>query len=141
MLIHGHKFTMIYYASSVWYHSLKQAHQTKLNSYYNSLLRTAKTDFRMKLKQTELTELCQRSTPEQWAKFITASRVIKIMGDKQQVRLAEKFWDKSVFKKIASPESDCFLIVPVSKKGNKHWRIYSCSCAQSIILGIETKFD
>ncbi len=36
----------------------------------------------MKLKGNELTELCEKATPEQWAKFITATRVIKIIHSK-----------------------------------------------------------
>ena len=36
----------------------------------------------MKLKRNELTELCKRATPEQWAKFVTSSRVIKTLRDK-----------------------------------------------------------
>ncbi len=58
-------------------------HKVKLNSYHFRLLRTAKRDYMMKLKRTELTELCQRAMPEQWTKFMTASKVIKIMRDEQ----------------------------------------------------------
>jgi hypothetical protein len=37
----------------------------------------------MKYKRQELTESCQRATPDQWTQFITASRVIKIMCDRE----------------------------------------------------------
>ncbi len=36
----------------------------------------------MQLKRNELTGLCKRATPEQWMRFITATRVIKIVQNK-----------------------------------------------------------
>ena len=45
------------------------------------MLRTAKKDYRMRLKRDELTNQCKRATPEQWTRFITSSKVIKNMRD------------------------------------------------------------
>jgi hypothetical protein len=94
----------------------------------------------MKLKLTELTELCQRATPEQWAKFITGLRVIKIMRDEQPAGLAERL-NRNCYEENRKPGIGLvFFIVLVSKKDAKLWRIDSCSCAQLVILGIKTKF-
>jgi hypothetical protein len=73
----------VYYACSVWFNNLKQIHKKKLTSFHFRLLRAAKKDYRMKFKRYELTEACKRATPDQWTKFITASRVIKIVRDQQ----------------------------------------------------------
>jgi hypothetical protein len=55
----------VFYGGIVWFHSLKQKYKNKLTSIHFRLLRTAKRDFLLKLKRTELTELCKRATPEQ----------------------------------------------------------------------------
>ena len=73
----------VFYCCSVWFHSSKQSIKKKLNSSHFRLLRTAKRDFKMTLKRNELTELCERATPEQWTRFITATRVIKVLRDKK----------------------------------------------------------
>jgi hypothetical protein len=108
----------IYYASSVWFQNLKQVHKTKLNSYHFRLLRTAKRDFKMKLKRTELTELCQRATPEQWAKFITASRVIKIMRDGLPSGLVTRL-QRNYFEENRRPGFGLFFDSSKLKKGRQ----------------------
>jgi len=80
----------VFYASSVWFRHIKQVHKTKLTSIHFRMLRVAKRDFKTRLKRPELTQSCQRATPEQWSKFITASTVIKIMRDKTPTFLFEK---------------------------------------------------
>jgi ribonuclease P/MRP protein subunit RPP40 len=56
---------MVFYACSVWFHNIKQIFKTKLTSVHFRILRCMKKDYMMKFKQNELTELCQRATPEQ----------------------------------------------------------------------------
>jgi len=80
----------VFYSSCVWFSSLKQIHKTKLTSIHFRMLRTAKRDYHMKLKRHELTQLCQRATPDQWTKFITASKVLKIIRDEQPAILYSK---------------------------------------------------
>jgi hypothetical protein len=108
----------IYYASSVWFHNLKKTQKVKLNSFHFRLLRTAKNDFRLCLKRTELTELCKRATPEQWTKFITSSRVIKIVRDNQPSELANRL--KSVyFEENRRPGCGLFFDASRIKKGQQ----------------------
>ncbi len=42
----------VFYASSVWFHSLKQKQKTKLTTTHFRMLRVAKRDYRMNLKRT-----------------------------------------------------------------------------------------
>lgn len=79
----------VYYASSVWFQNTKAIFKTRLNSIHFRLLRTAKRDFKMKFSRCELTHLCKRATPEQWSKFITASRVIKIVRSNEPKELSD----------------------------------------------------
>ena len=80
----------VFYSSIVWYQNLKQTHKNKLNSIHFRMLRTAKKDYKMKLKRDELTNTCKRATPDQWNKFITSSKVIKIIREQAPVELATK---------------------------------------------------
>ena len=80
----------VFYSSIVWYQNLKQTHKNKLNSIHFRMLRTAKKDYKMKLKREELTNTCKRATPDQWNKFITSSKVIKIIREQTPVELATK---------------------------------------------------
>jgi len=80
----------VFYSSIVWYQNLKQTHKNKLNSIHFRMLRTAKKDYKMKLKRDELTNTCKRATPDQWNKFITSSKVIKIIREQTPVELATK---------------------------------------------------
>ena len=54
------------------------------------MFRTAKKDYRMKIKRDELTATCKRTTPDQWNRFITSSKVIRIIRDKTPSELSEK---------------------------------------------------
>ena len=82
------------------------------------MLRTAKRDFMMKLKRNELTELCKRATPEQWTKFMTASRVIKIMRDNQPTELNQRL--RSVyFEQRRQPGHGQFVDSARIKKGQQ----------------------
>jgi len=40
-------------------------------------------DYGLNGSKAELTSICKRATPEEWAKFATASKVTKIMRDEQ----------------------------------------------------------
>jgi len=108
----------VFYACSIWYQNLKQKYKTKLNSFHFRMLRTAKLDFRMKLKRNELTELCKRATPEQWAKFVTSSRVIKIMRDKQPTELNQRLKDV-YFEQKRQPGCGRFFDSARIKKGQQ----------------------
>jgi hypothetical protein len=108
----------VYYASSVWFHCIKKSHKVKLTSVHFRLLRTAKKDYMMKFKRNELTELCQRATPEQWAKFITASRVIKIVRNKEPAYLYDNL-TKCYFEEKRYPGVGMFFDNSRIKKGQQ----------------------
>jgi hypothetical protein len=108
----------VFYACNVWYHSLKQDSKTKLTSTHFRLLRCAKKDYMMKFKRTELTELCQRATPEQWTKFITASRVIKVIRDRQPLEL-HRILTSNYFEERRHPGVGLFFDSSKSKKGRQ----------------------
>jgi len=50
---------------------------------HNSLLKTACKDYGLTKSKKELTKICKRATPDEWAKFATASKVSKIKKDEQ----------------------------------------------------------
>jgi hypothetical protein len=72
----------------------------------------------MKLKRTELTELCQRVTPEQWLRFITALRVIKIMRNEQAVGLMDRL-KGNCFEENRKPGIGLFFDRSKPKKGQQ----------------------
>jgi hypothetical protein len=108
----------VYYASNVWFHCIKKSQKVKLTSIHFRLLRTAKKDYMMKFKQNELTELCKRATPEQWTRFITASRVIKIIRDKEPALLFEELTN-CYFEEKRSPGVGMFFDSSKNKKGQQ----------------------
>jgi hypothetical protein len=108
----------VYYGASVWFNSLKAIYKKKLNSLHFRLLRTAKRDYKMTLKRTELTELCKRATPEQWTKFIIASRVIKIMRDRNPTHLYESL-TKAYFEERRYPGIGLFFDLSKTKVGRQ----------------------
>jgi len=111
----------VFYCTSVWYHNLKKHQKVKLNSFHFRLLRTAKKDYNLKLKRTELTELCKRATPEQWTKFITATRVIKILRDGEPKELLNRL--KSVyFEEKRQPGTGLFFDASRTKKGQQSFQ-------------------
>jgi len=101
-------FGTVFYASSVWLHSLKVIQLTKLNSLHYRLLRTAMRDFRMRLSKEELTTACKKATPMQWARYITGSRVVKIIRDKAPKNLYEILM-KNYFEESRKPGLGMFF--------------------------------
>jgi exonuclease III len=108
----------VFYASSVWFHNLKQQQKAKLTSTHFRMLRVAKRDFKMNFKRTELTESCKRATPEQWTKFITATRVIKTVRLKEPKWLAAKLM-KVYFEEPRKPGVGLFFDGSKRKKGRQ----------------------
>jgi hypothetical protein len=108
----------VFYASSVWFKHTKQTQKTKLTSVHFRLLRVAKRDFKMKFKRNDLTQSCQRATPEQWSKFITASCVIKIMRDQQPSYLFSKL-KENYFEEKRKPFVGIFFDSSKNKKGQQ----------------------
>ncbi len=108
----------VYYAANVWFHCTLKSLRNKLTSVHFRLLRVAKKDYMMKFKRTELTELCQRATPEQWTNFITASRVIKILRDKEPKFLHVEL-TKNYFEEKRYPGVGMFFDASRIKKGQQ----------------------
>jgi len=106
----------VYYAASVWFNNLKQIQKTKLTSIHFRMLRTAKRDHKQSLSRTELTHLCERATPEQWTKFMTASRVIKTIREQQPIYLFEKL-TMTYFEKPRYPGIGQFFDHSRTRKG------------------------
>lgn len=77
----------VFYGASVWFDFTKSIYKSKLQSLHFRLLRTATKDFGFRLNHDQLTERCKRATPRQWCNFITASKVMKIIRDKQPATL------------------------------------------------------
>jgi len=50
---------------------------------YIRLLRTACRDYKRKIPKSDLIKRCKRATPCEWVKYLTASRVMKILREKQ----------------------------------------------------------
>ncbi len=108
----------VFYASCIWYQSLKQKQKSKLTSTHFRMLRVAKRDYRMTFKRNELTEMCRRATPEQWAKFITATRVIKTVRQQQPKWLATKLM-KVYYEEPRKPGIGLFYDGSKRKKGQQ----------------------
>lgn len=106
-------YSVCYYASPAWlgWHTRKMDIR-KLNSVHYRLLRTALGDWRQTIGRDHLDAL-GRVRPTLWAKYITASTVVKILRDDQPARLSDhiqdtiyseertmrvKFYDKSKLK-------------------------------------------
>jgi len=106
----------VYYAASVWFHNLKQSQKKKLTAVHFRMLRTAKKDFKMALSRSKSTQLCERATPEQWAKFVTASRVIKTIRDQQPAYIFEKL-TMNYFEEPRYPGNGCFFDFSRTRKG------------------------
>jgi len=53
------------------------------------MLRSACKDFNFNLTKEDLNLKCQRATPVEWTRFIAASKVVKIIHDKQPKLLAD----------------------------------------------------
>jgi len=79
----AHFYGAVFYASSVWFERCKGRFKTRFKSLHFRLLRTACKDYGLNRSKAELTKICKRATPEEWAKFATASKVTKIMRDEQ----------------------------------------------------------
>ena len=101
-----------------WFPNIKAIYKTKLNSIHFRLLRTAKHDFKMKLSRCELTHLCKRAMPEQWTKFITASRVIKIVRSNQPKELSELLMS-TYFEEKRKPGVGLFFVSSKLLKGRQ----------------------
>jgi len=80
-------FSTVFYANSVWYESLKKSTMVKFNSMYFRLLRTATRDFKREIHKADLIKRCKRATPNEWARYSTSSKVIKIIRDKSPIHL------------------------------------------------------
>jgi len=85
----AHFYGAVFYASSIWFDLCKEKFKTKFKSLHYRLLRSACKDFNFNLTKAELNLKCQRATPCEWTRFITASKVVKIIRDKQPKPLAD----------------------------------------------------
>jgi hypothetical protein len=108
----------VYYGATVWYHSLKQKYKTKLTSTHFRMLRTAKRDYKLKFKRTELTELCKRATPEQWTRFLTATRVVKIVRNRAPTDLY-RILTQNYFEEKRNPHIGMFFDSSRTRKGRQ----------------------
>ena len=101
----------VFHGSSIWFDRTKMIHLTKLNSLHFRLLRTAVRDFKFKYKRDELTSLCKCATPGQWNRFITASKILKIVRDSKPSRLFVLIM-QNYFEEPRKKELDISLIPP-----------------------------
>ena len=75
-------YNSIFYCSSVWYQNIKSIYKTQLTSLHFRLLRSACKDFNFKLSREDLSQRCQKATPNEWSRYTTASIAMKITRDK-----------------------------------------------------------
>jgi hypothetical protein len=80
-------YSSVFYCNSVWYPNVKAVHRTKLVSLHYRILRIACKDYRSILSRDELSERCQKATPDEWSNYTTASVSMKICRDNQPERL------------------------------------------------------
>jgi len=85
--VSAHFYGTVFYACSVWYEGIKQTYKNKLRSLHFRLLRTACRDYYYQHSKEYLSRRCRRATPDEWAKYCTASIVIKTIRDKNPARL------------------------------------------------------
>ena len=109
-------YSTIFYGACVWFESTKAKYKDKLKSLHFRLLRTATKDFQLKLTHDELTTQCRRATPKQWSNFITASKVMKIIRDKQPSELHQLLL-RNYFEEPRYPGVGLFFDSSVNKKG------------------------
>ncbi len=88
----------------------------------------------MRLRRTELTELSKRATPEQWAKFITSSPVIKIIRDKEPRFLYEKL-TKAYYEERRHPRIGLFFDSSKTRKGRQSLQNRLLLCDQFKLNG------
>jgi len=73
-------FSSVYYGATVWMNpELKEKHWKSLEMVHYRALRLAVGDYRRLRSRDTLNLECKRATPRQWASYITASTVIKIL--------------------------------------------------------------
>jgi hypothetical protein len=79
-LITSQYLSIVYYAAPVWITSLSSATWNRINSAHYRALRAAIGDHRkrVKKKRVDLDKECRRASPQEWAKYIIASTVIKL---------------------------------------------------------------
>ena len=82
-------YSTVFYSSSVWQSNIKAVYKTKLTSLHFRLLRTACRDYHQQIPRDQLTQRCKRATPNEWAKFTTASIAIKTVRDQSPKVLHE----------------------------------------------------
>jgi len=84
----AHFYGAVFYASSVWFEQCKQRFKTKFKSLHYQLLRSACRDINYMKSKVELSLESKRTTPMEWNRFATASKVVKIVRDQQPKHLA-----------------------------------------------------
>jgi len=89
-IVSGNYYGTVFYGCTVWFDNIKSHQKTKLTSLHFRLPRVACKDFTNLLSKDELMTRCQRATPIQWVKFLTASKVIKIIRDEQPKSLHDR---------------------------------------------------
>jgi len=83
--------------SLVWFEQSHQVYKTKFKSLHYWLLRSACKYLNYSLIiKIKLSMTSKRATPKEWTRFITASKVVKIVRDQQPKHLAS-FLDKTLF--------------------------------------------
>ena len=82
-------YSTVFYGASVWLPNIKAKHKLRLNSLHFRLLRTACKDFNQLISRENFTMRCNRATPTEWSKYVTASIAIRTIRDKKPKELHE----------------------------------------------------
>ncbi len=81
-------FSSFFYNAPVWLQSTTNKNLWKwINSAHYKAIRVAVRDYKARVNREKLDQLSKRAPPKQWAKYATASIVIKTLRDQKPVRL------------------------------------------------------
>jgi len=100
-------FSSVFYASSVWFDNIKASYRTKFDSLHFRMLRIA-TKMPNDTHRRTLYTRCNRATPVEWSRYITATKVIKIIRDQEPKPLFDLL-SNNYFEESRKPEIGFFF--------------------------------
>jgi hypothetical protein len=75
-------YSSVFYASTVWFPNIKAIHRTKFDSLHFRMLRIA-TREPNDTSRKKLYDRCKRATPVEWTRYLTSTKVMKIIRDEE----------------------------------------------------------
>jgi hypothetical protein len=97
----------VFYASSVWFPHIKSCHRTKLDSLHFRMLRIATRQSNYTSRR-DLYDRCKRATPTEWSRYLTATKVMKIIRDEEPKPLFDLI-NENYFEETRKPNVGFFF--------------------------------